>query len=281
MNFVKKLVALSVITALSIGVATTSMAAELTVKSKHFVTGVVSVDLPDFTGGAGSSVIDAAVTVIAAKNVANSLESVIPNGKVYNTEEFVSLVKDEKNPVVASQDFIKGLVQATDAALAKAAQTVGKNARVDKYYVDCRYDVYTATPKLLSFRQLTMSNTGGAHANLNVATNTVNMKSGKYLSLSELFIANSDYKERLEWIIDKQQKSVNRMCADLGRPTVDYKKVKITGKELFCYDTKNLANWSLIIYYNPGEIAPISAGLVQYRIPMELILDIVDDANLK
>lgn len=281
MSIVKKLITAGVVTVLGMSLAAGAMAAELTVKDKSFKSGVVTVELPEFGAGANSADMDAVVSVITAKNVANSLQSVIPEAKPYSTTQFVMMFKDSKNPVEASQDFIKGLTKTADLALSKAAQAAGKDLKTSGYYVQCKYNMYTKSPSLVSFTQTTNLYTGGAHDNISILTSNVNMETGKYLSLSEFFVPGSDYKERLEWVIDKAQKSANRLKVDMGMSAVDFKKIKITGEEKFCYDTRDIRGWSLIIFYNPGEVAPVSEGIVSYSIPIGVIFDILDDSKLK
>lgn len=282
MGILKKIATAGMIAVLSMGLTLSSaMAADADVKANQFRAGVVTVSMPEFATKGGASGIDAVVNVIAAKNTANALTSFIPNGKNYNSVEFVSMFKNAKDPVGAARDFVENLAKDANTALVQAAQAAGKEVKKDGYYLSSKYRVYALSADLVSFSQTVRSYTGGAHDNSLMLTTTVNTKTGKYLSLSDMFDAKSEYKERLEWIIDSHQKSMNRFKKEMGMAPIDFKKVKITGDEMFCYNTEDLAGWGLVIFFNPGEVAPLSEGIVEYCIPMDLIMDTLQDVNLR
>lgn len=281
MGIVKKLATVAMVAALSMGLSVSAMAADANVKSNEFRTGVVTVSIPEFATKGGASGIDAVVNVIAAKNAANALTSVIPNGKDYNSVEFVTMFKNAKDPVGAAQDFVANLSKDANAALVQAAKAAGKDAKKDGYYISSKYRAYALNADLVSFSQTVRSYTGGAHDNSLMTTTTVNTRTGKYLSLRDMFDPKSEYKERLKWIIDSHQKTANRFKKEMGMAPVDFKKVKITGDEMFCYNTVDVYEWGLVIFFNPGEVAPVSEGIIEYCIPMDLIMDTLQDVDLR
>ena len=89
-----------------------------------------------------------------------------------------------------------------------------------------------------------------------------------------MFIPGDAYKERLEMLIAIQQKGDNRLLEQMKKPTVAYQKVTITGNEKFYLDS-DISDFGLYVVYNPGEVAPMSAGIVKYFIPIDTVSDII------
>ena len=52
--------------------------------------------------------------------------------------------------------------------------------------------------------------TGGAHDNAKIATTNINLKNGTTLTLADVLAKGSDYKERIECMIDKEQGTKNK-----------------------------------------------------------------------
>ncbi|MFQ9935992.1 MAG: RsiV family protein [Phascolarctobacterium faecium] len=51
-------------------------------------------------------------------------------------------------------------------------------------------------------------------------------------------------------------------------------KVIISGNEKF-YLNSDLDNWGIYVVYNPGEVAPMAAGIQKYYLPIDTISDII------
>ena len=90
----------------------------------------------------------------------------------------------------------------------------------------------------------------------------------------DMFVPGSDYKARLEMLIAIQQKGDNRLLEQMKKPTVAYQKVIISGNEKF-YLNSDLDNWGIYVVYNPGEVAPMAAGIQKYYLPIDTISDII------
>ena len=90
----------------------------------------------------------------------------------------------------------------------------------------------------------------------------------------DMFVPGSDYKARLEMLIAIQQKGDNRLLEQMKKPTVAYQKVIVSGNEKF-YLNSDLDNWGIYVVYNPGEVAPMAAGIQKYYLPIDTISDII------
>ena len=204
------------------------------------------------------------------------------SGKTTLSRLFMALIHPRSGTVSVDSDdiakldadSIKVAVDNTNSSLNADAKNIGKTIAEAKYYAEIDYEVETSTNKILSMMQEFSNYTGGAHDNSKVSTTNINLKNGTYFQLIDVFTPGSDYKERLEWVIDKEKKSQNKLLSVLGKATIEYKELAITGQEKFCLvASKDEAG--IKIYYNPGEIAPMSAGVIEFFIPIDLILDIM------
>ena len=78
----------------------------------------------------------------------------------------------------------------------------------------------------------------------------------------------------MEMLIAIQQKGDNRLLEQMKKPTVAYQKVIVSGNEKF-YLNSDLDNWGIYVVYNPGEVAPMAAGIQKYYLPIDTISDII------
>ena len=152
-------------------------------------------------------------------------------------------------------------------------KALGKTQAAEKYRLDIDYTAYTVDSEILSLEQYASAYTGGAHDNESITTLTVNPKTGRIYTLGDMFVPGSDYKARLEMLIAIQQKGDNRLLEQMKKPTVAYQKV-IYGNEKF-YLNSDLDNWGIYVVYNPGEVAPMAAGIQKYYLPIDTISDII------
>ena len=275
MKLSKKVLTMGIMAALSVSVAATAFAADLTVKSKEFNNSQVKIATPVIHGSAGGAQMDATLTLLAAKNTINEIYKYLPSGDkaaAVSPEQFIKYCNDNVKPVEEGMAYIKGSSFLVNEGFKKDAAIQGADM---KYNLKVDYNVYTASDKLLSLRQDAYAFTGGAHGISTVQTLTVNAETGKVYSLSDMFVPGSDYKGRLEQLIAIQQKGGNRLAEKMGNATFDYEKVTITGNEKFYVDS-NPKGWGLHILYNQGEVGPMAAGVQNYFIPIDTISDIID-----
>lgn len=276
-----KLTVCGMAAALSCGVAMTAMAGELIVKDSVYKQGVVNVTTPTFYGAAGGAKVDEAINLDANKQTMKNLYVLLPDAKEDDMEEaFGPLLAEDEDKVGKSLELIDGWAVAVNGSMEKQAMDLGTTIAKAGYYATLTYELGTATDELLSYSQTTVSYLGGAHENIDVDTKTINLNNGKELELKDLF-KNGSYKKRLEWIIDKQQRSANALKKTMGKPEVKYFKQEIDGDEDFIYQTRDLSKLGLTLIYEPGEIAPMSEGVVTYDIPLDDIFDLMSDKKLK
>lgn len=107
---------------------------------------------------------------------------------------------------------------------------------------------------------------GAAHGMPSKIYAHINLKTGEFYELQNLFKKNSNYVEILskiirEQIIQKGEESYIWLDSYQGiRPNQPF----------------NITNSALHIYFNPYEIAPYAAGFPMFEIPFEDIIDIID-----
>ena len=277
----KKLAVCGMAAAITCGASMTALAADLVLVDSAYNQGAVTVSAFTINGAAGGDKVDKAVNMEANKEALKDLYSLLPNTDGKDMDEaYAPLLKEEKDKVAKGLELIDGWAYAVNASMENQARDLGTTVDKAGYYAKLTYDVGTATPDLLSYSHTMESYLGGAHAMIDVDTKTYNLKNGKELELKYLF-KNVSYKERLEWIIDKHQKSANALKKTMGQPEVEYFKHEIEGDEDFVYQTKDLSKIGLTLIYEPGEIAPMSEGVVTYDIPLDDIFDIMSDKKLK
>lgn len=85
----------------------------------------------------------------------------------------------------------------------------------------------------------------------------------------------SDWRSRLEYMISIQQKGTNRLLAHTGQAEIAYQPRAIEGNEQFYLDA-SVEHQGLTIVYNPGEVAPMSAGVQEFFIPVTMLGDILN-----
>lgn len=75
-------------------------------------------------------------------------------------------------------------------------------------------------------------------------------------------------------LIAIQQKGDNRLLEQRKNQPLLIKKFIISGNEKF-YLNSDLDNWGIYVVYNPGEVAPMAAGIQKYYLPIDTISDII------
>jgi hypothetical protein len=95
----------------------------------------------------------------------------------------------------------------------------------------------------------------------------VNVKTGEFYQLKDLFKSNSSYAKKLEAILAKQ------MAANTKSGMVYFSDSKgLISKDQFFYISKD----SLTIYFDPGAIAAYAAGFPKFEIPFKDINSIIN-----
>lgn len=107
---------------------------------------------------------------------------------------------------------------------------------------------------------------GAAHGMPSMIYAHVDLKSGKFYELKDLFKKNSNYVEKLSNIIKQQ---IEQQGADSPVWADSYKGIKADQPFFISKDALN-------IYFNPYEIAPYAAGFPTFTIPFKQISDIIN-----
>ena len=112
---------------------------------------------------------------------------------------------------------------------------------------------------------------GAAHGLSSKITHVINLDTGEFYSLEDLFNPNSDWKNRLDSII---QKMIDK------EPQYEYVYKDgfkgIDEGQNFYIDDNNL-----YIYFQPYDIGPYAAGFITFKIPFSLIQDIMVNKNIE
>lgn len=275
MKISRKFLTAGIAAALTLSVAASAFAAGLTVKTKKINEGQVKTATPVITGSVGGAKMDTLLTQMTTKNTVAEIYKYLPSDSQKITlDNYLDFTNGASDPVREGFALVKGSAFLVNAGFDKEQKELGKTKADEKYKLDIDYTVYTAGDELLSLEQSASAYTGGAHDNQSVTTLTVNPKTGKIYTLADMFIPGDAYKERLEMLIAIQQKGDNRLLEQMKKPTVAYQKVTITGNEKFYVDS-DIEDFGFYIVYNPGEVAPMSAGIVKYFIPIDTVSDII------
>ena len=111
---------------------------------------------------------------------------------------------------------------------------------------------------------------GAAHGLSSKITPVINLDSGEFYSLEDLFKVEVDWKSRLNSIIEK-------MINEDPQYAYVYKDgfKGINEGQNFYFDEDNL-----YIYFQPYDIGPYAAGFITFKIPFSLIQDIMEKGNI-
>lgn len=268
MKLSKKLFTAGIVSALTLSVAASALAAELTVKTKKINEGQVKIATPVITGSEGGAKMDTLLTQMTTKNtVAEIYKYLSSDSQKITLDNYLDFTNGSPDPVKEGFALVKGSAFLVNAGFDKEQKALGKTQAAEKYRLDIDYTAYTVDSEILSLEQYASAYTGGAHDNESITTLTVNPKTGRIYTLADMFVPGSDYKARLEMLIAIQQKGDNRLLEQMKKPTVAYQKVIISGNEKF-YLNSDLDNWGIYVVYNPGEVAPMAAGIQKYYLPI-------------
>lgn len=108
--------------------------------------------------------------------------------------------------------------------------------------------------------------TGGAHGNTVRYSDTWSLKTGRHLSLSQIFAMCTGYRKRLTEEIIRQ--ADQRMKQQPGIFFEDYRELIL---KYFNEDHFYLTPDGLAIYYQQYEIAPYSSGIIVFTVPYKVL----------
>lgn len=109
---------------------------------------------------------------------------------------------------------------------------------------------------------------GAAHPIPGRLVEHVDLQTGTFYTLEDLFKPESNWKEKLNTILNKMAKE-EPIASQIYS---DQEKVVIEDQQGFTVDDANL-----YIYYSPYEIGPYSSGYITFKIPYTEIMDIINE----
>lgn len=96
----------------------------------------------------------------------------------------------------------------------------------------------------------------------------INVNTGDFYQLKDLFKSNSDYVTKLSEIVAKQMKKAN----ESGDGAYNYDSKNLVSKDQFFYVSED----SLTLYFDIGAIGPYAAGFPKFEIPFKDIKSIIN-----
>lgn len=123
------------------------------------------------------------------------------------------------------------------------------------------YEIFRNDRQFVSVGQLVYQFTGGAHGMSSLTATTVRISSGRAISLADLFLPGSDYRERLDV-------AVRRVGTARGLPLWGFNGIKETANFY-------LTDKGVVLFFQPYEIAPYSEGIVKIMAPYQELADIL------
>lgn len=133
----------------------------------------------------------------------------------------------------------------------------------NKFVANVDYDIKKNSDDILSIMIINYKFAGGAHGDYEHVVYNIDMKNGKFISLSDLFKKNIDYKTVINEEIRKQIEELIK--TDKQNKGV-YEFEGISDKQKFYIQDDNL-----VIYFDLYEIAPYAAGIPEFIINVNKI----------
>lgn len=137
------------------------------------------------------------------------------------------------------------------------------NAKVTPFQLVAKYLVKNNDNKILSLYIEYYQFTGGAHGITTRIPYNIDIKTGNLLSLNDLFKSGFNYKDILNKEIKRQIALEPEKYFDNG---AIFKGVKDN-------DTFYIEDGYLIMFYGQYELAPYVAGIIEFKIPLDLFLN--------
>lgn len=103
---------------------------------------------------------------------------------------------------------------------------------------------------------------------------TIDMTTGEYLKLQDLFVEDADYigviSEEIIWQMQEQMATDDTVAYWLDEEMEEWNFKEITENTQFYINENN----HLVIIFNEGDVAPMYMGVVTFEIPTEVLADI-------
>lgn len=145
--------------------------------------------------------------------------------------------------------------------------------------LDAGYTTMIATDDVISFDCTVSIYLGGAHPNSYEKTLTYDLKTGRKVTLSELFKSKSDYLKRISDYSIEALKKQQRDPENQIEPDVEW-ITKGAAPEADNYGSWNIAKKGLVITFDPYQVAPYAAGPQVVVVPYKVLKDVVKEDGL-
>lgn len=129
------------------------------------------------------------------------------------------------------------------------------------------YTVHCNNDKIFSVTQFNYSFTGGAHGMSYMHGVTADLQTGQIYKLSDLFIADKDYKQAINKIIEQE------IAIRPDKDVISF--TGITDEQSFYVEQSGI-----VVYFSLYEIAPYSSGFLKFHIPFNSLTDYLEFSKL-
>ena len=191
-----------------------------------------------------------------------------------STKAGINEIISNKIKTIASDYFREDVIHDTFEYIAQSFIEDYKTFKTDfpdyqfGWYVVLASEITFESDQLFSFRIDSESFTGGAHPNSSTEFFVIEKRSGKELSTTDIISDTSQFKEMLEEEFRKE-KGMNQeqSFADRG--------FYINDGDFLLNDNIGLTDTSVLVHFNPYEIAPYSEGATTLEISKKSIGNIL------
>lgn len=185
----------------------------------------------------------------------------ITNSNLKAQEEFNKKVKDD-----IDKFFENNYREAKKNFLDNEAQGI-------KYVANTDFEVKRNTENVLSIIVKYYSYSGGAHGIYEDVSYNMDIKRGKFINLSDLFVEGSNYKE----IINNQIKNQIEENEKANKENIGiYQFSSIDDNQKFYFEDE-----AITIYFDLYKIAPYAAGIPEFRLDKNNLIPIVKEEYIK
>lgn len=197
----------------------------------------------------------------------------VPEVKVIGTDG-KPLTRESKELNAAVSGYLDKIIQMYKKDV--AAVSDGEEGHEE---ITSDYRIVTNNERLFSLRVDTVIAMGGSDSFTKIYN--IDKKTGKMITLKDLFHEGSDYKKRISDSIKEQMRaqmkedSSKTYFLDDDQPEWDFKQIKADA-DFYISDKGELT-----FVFDKYEVAPGYMGLVEFSVPTEKLSDIVKDGYLQ
>ena len=205
-----------------------------------------------------------------------SSKSIVNNERIDKTDKYINsvlnipnIVNENKNVEKTINDKIKGDVNLFFEKNYKEAKDNFVNNNLDgvKFEANTDFEVEKNTDSILSLKMRYYNYSGGAHGFYDDIAYNIDIRSGKFLELSDLFLEQSNYIE----IINNEIKSQIKSLESENKENVGiYQFNTIKENQKYYFNGNNI-----VLYFDLYDIAPYAAGIPEFTINSDIIMPIV------